>query len=421
MDNRKIKIAWICCVSNQQIRDKLKFYKWTPTALLRRITGKIYLQDYAKWNTNAINEFEKFSDIELHIISPHLHLSNLQEFSINNINYHIFNSEDDSIIDVIKTRFFKIKRKNYNKNSRKINEIIEQINPDLVQMIGVENPHYGESGLLLSRRRPFIINLQTLMSDPNFLNNYPISKESYDYRSKIERELIIRADYIGTKVELFKNIISKNIKNNAFFIDMSLAVGENVNITDSVKDYDFVYFAADISKAIDHAIEAFALAKKKHPNITLLVVGGYCNSLMQQLKTRMNELGIGNEIKFVGKPETHDEVINEIRKARFALLPLKIDLISSTIRESMANGLPVITTITPMTPELNAKRKSVLLSNTYNYQEMADNMCLLLGNPDLASELIENAIITTNERYSNEFFMNEWRNRYFEILNKNYE
>ena len=421
MNNRKIKVAWICCISNQQIRDNLHFYKWTPIAILRRYFGKIKFYDYAKWNTNAIKEFEKFNDIELHIISPHMYISHLHEFSINDVNYHIINSEDDSIWEIIRTKLLKCSRVSFNRNSKRINNLIEKIDPDIVQMIGIENPNYGESGLLLSNKRPFIINLQTLMNDPNFLNNYPITKKSYDYRSKIEKALIKKADYIGTKIEVFKNIIQEKIKSDARFIDMSLAVGEKISVKDTCKCFDFVYFAADIAKSVDHAIEAFALAKKKHSNITLLVVGGYNNSLMQQLKERMEELKLGDEVKFIGKPNTHDEVIREICKARFALLPLKIDLISSTIRESMANGLPVITTITPMTPDLNIKRKSVLLSKTSDYQEMADNMCLLLENPDLASELIKNAIITTNERYSNEFFMNEWRERYYEILKINHE
>ena len=119
------------------------------------------------------------------------------------------------------------------------------------------------------------------------------------------------------------------------------------------KLYDFVYFAADISKAVDYAIEGFAIAKKSFPNITLHVVGGYSDSYMQTLRDKMQELGLGQEVDFTGKLLTHDDVLAEIRKAKFALLPLKVDLIAGTIREAMSNGLPVVTTVTPVTPTLN--------------------------------------------------------------------
>lgn len=421
MNYRKIKVAWICQISNQQIRNKLKFYKYTPMALLRMFYGNIFQHDCAKWNTNAIEEFEKFDDIELHIISPHLYISRLQEFSINNIHYHIFNSEDDNVIDVLKTRVLKKKRTNYNKNSKTINRLIERINPDIVQMIGAENPFYSESALLLSRKRPFIITLQTLMNDPDFLANYPITEESYNYRSEIERKIIVKADYIASKVLLFRKIIKDKIKPDAIFLDMNLAVGEKVMENNDDRSYDFVYFAADISKAVDYTIEVFALTKKKHPDITLLVVGGYSDSLMQQLKVRMRELDLGDEIKFIGRPNTHADVMKEIRKARFAVIPLKIDLISCTIRESMANGLPVVTTITPSTPSLNRDRNCILLSEKYDYQAMADNMCLLLENPELVSELIENSTKTINEKYSNASFMKDWRDEYYKILNRKHD
>ena len=42
------------------------------------------------------------------------------------------------------------------------------------------------------------------------------------------------------------------------------------------KKYDFVYFAANVSKAGDYAIEAFALARYQMPGITLNM-SGFCS------------------------------------------------------------------------------------------------------------------------------------------------
>ena len=82
MPDSKIKVVWICHFSNPQIRKRLKF----KNSFIR----KKELFDFAIWNTNGIKEFEKFDDIELHVISPHAYISNIQEFNINGIYYYFF-------------------------------------------------------------------------------------------------------------------------------------------------------------------------------------------------------------------------------------------------------------------------------------------------------------------------------------------
>ena len=44
-----------------------------------------------------------------------------------------------------------------------------------------------------------------------------------------------------------------------------------------------------------------------------------------------NNFGIKDAVTFEGMLPTHDDVIAQIRKSRFALLPLRIDLTSGTI------------------------------------------------------------------------------------------
>ena len=113
---------------------------------------------------------------------------------------------------------------------------------------------------------------------------------------------------------------------------------------------------------------------------------------------------------------THDDVINEVRKARFALLPLKVDLVSGTIREAMANGIPVVTTITPGTPKLNERRRSVLLSEKGDFEGMAQNMIDLIEMEGLEDTLRLNAYETIKEKYDNASIVKEWHDAYFQIL-----
>lgn len=410
MGNKKIRIAWVCHLSNEEVRERLKF---RPSAEQRAT------KDYSQWNTNAINEFRKFDDIELHIISPHLGISSeIQEFTSEGIHYHFFRSEDDSFIFKIKRKFLKGKylTPQYKSNTKTIISIINSIKPILIHMIGAENPFYSTSGLSMPKDIPLIVTLQTLMIDPAFLKNYPITKQMYNYRCSVERKILQRADYITCRAQRFKDILKELFNPAPRILDMALIVGEKINTTVCKKEYDFVYFAKEIEKAVDWAIEAFALAQKKRPEITLNIVGGYAAQTKQELDRRLAELGILDNVSFTGSLPSHDDVINQVRKSRFAILPLKIDLISGTIREAMANGLPVVTTNTPGTPKLNENRKSVLISEKGDFENMAGNMLDLLDNKDLYNTLQANGYTTVRERYNNGFEANLWREAYYAIL-----
>lgn len=412
----KIRVVWVCKLSNPQIRQNLKFSQWTLWAIYRKITKQINYYDYAAWNTNAIREFEKFKDIELHVISPHLGITGIQHFYLNGVRYHIFQSEDDDMLSHIHSRITKKIKTSYSQNTKVILDIISQIHPDIIHYMGAEMPMYSESALSVSSGTPLLVSLQTLMCDPDFFKNYPISKEEYEYRKNVEVAIINKVDYIASKVMRFRQIINQQFGEKRY-LDMRLAVGNSINDSyNSPKQYDFVYFAASISKAIDYALEAFARAKRKHKDITLHVVGGYDSALMTSITKQMDNLGISNNVDFTGKLPAFDDVIAEIRKARFALLPLKIDLVSGTIREAMANGLPVVTTITPSTPKFNENRESVLLSEKGDFDKMAENMCLLIEDESFSENLKNNALITIEKLHDNQSAMEEWRKNYFEIL-----
>lgn len=415
----KIKIVWICHLSDAKIRAYLKFSKLYFKTAIKKIFGMPPHKwtDYAVWNANAIKEFEKFNDVELTVVFPHQGIKGRsQNFSLNGVNYICFRSEDDNIISFIKNRFFKNTNNRYLKNRRFVIDVIKEIKPDIVHIIGAENPYYSIAALDVPNEIPCIISLQTLMSDPDFFSNYPISKNEYLYRSGIEAEVIKKCDYICTTVVKFRDIIKKILKPNAVFLDVSLAVGVDIDDSEYKKEYDFVYFAGNINKAADHAIEAFALALKSNPRITLNISGYYSDDYKLFLDNRIKELNIENNVIFTGEKESHDEVLRQIKKSKFALLPLKIDLISGTIREAMACGLPVVTTRTPGTPVLNEKRESVLISDIGDYQGMADNMIRLIEDEQYAIQIKKNGFQTIRERYQNYKIMCDLKNVYYTIL-----
>lgn len=415
MKNR-IRVVWVCNFSNREVRSSLNRREARIEKTIRKLLGKSSLEnhDYAQWITNGIKCFERFSEVELHIIAPqHYIKGDIQEFEDKGIFYHFFNNEAYSLLFKARTVLIGNDGYKYEKNRKIIKDLIAKINPQIVHIIGAENEDYALSAIDIPHNIPVIVQMQTLLNDPEFIKRSPIYS---DYKRACEMKVLQRADYIGTTIEHFKELVSKNIVNNPKFIRIELALGERPNHAQVDKRYDFVYFSVNINKAVDYAIEAFAIAQKKYPQITLDVIGGYSAEFKKQVDKRISELGIESNVIFEGLLPTHEDVLHHISYSRFALLPLKVDMIASTIREAMAAGLPVVTTITPVTPKLNEQRRSVLLSEKGDFQSMADNMIALIDSDSLCHELVSNADITLMERYDNDSAMRGWVEAYLTIL-----
>ena len=414
---KKIKVLWLCAYSDTELRKHLSFPWWYWSNILRNAIGMNKHVDYAVWDSNALAEMKHHTnDIELHVVVPQSGISHIHEFEDSGIFYHVFWHESDIILEKIKRRFNRRTENAFPRNRKTIAKFIKQIQPDIIHVIGIENKFHSMAVLDIPKDIPVIAQLQTLVSDQRFKTACGISEKEYTYNSEMEKRILMRADYIGTQVTRFRDIIARDIKPDAVFVDTSLAVSEPVVEESTEKEFDFVYFAADISKAADLAIEAFAEAVKEKPNLTLDVIGGYSQEFKNTLDRRIEELGIASNITFEGKLPTHDDVLCQIRKSRFALLPLKIDLVSGTIREAMANGLPVVTTMTPATPDLNKKRECVLLSEMGDHQVMAQNMLKLIADAKYAKIVKDNCLKTASERESNRDVVEKYVETYYECI-----
>ena len=419
MENRKIRVAWVCSFSNEKMRARLTFDSGGCLKILYRLLGVTYGRgtDSAIWNTNAIEEMEKIDDVELHVICPVRGLAKKEvSYEENGIHYYFFREQNSNIVRFVLHQLLSKYTSLYKRNRRVISQLISEIQPDIVHVMGAENPYYSLSLLDVPSNIPTIIQLQALLTRLVNVTKVKEEKKSFYYKGLMEREIIKKADYIGTTLDDFKKFIIEEIKSDAQFLDISLAMAQKINLEPSEKQYDFVYFSANISKAGEEALESFILAHKKNPTITLDIVGGYDEAFRARLDARIKECGIDNCITFEGRLPSHDDVIRQIRKAQFALLPLKMDFVPNTLHEAMANGLPVVTTITDGTPSLNEKRQCVLLSEQNDFQSMADNMIALLDNENLGNELRQNAAMYENERSNNRSIIAEWVEAYKNIV-----
>ena len=417
----QIKVVWICAFSNPKVREHFTT-KINP--ILRFILKKKghpvnTSVDYGIWNSNAIKEFEKIKDIDLHIISPIRYLSKKEvRFDVNGIHYYFFRDENSNLISQLYYQLVTKNKSLFIKNRKHVRTLVKEINPEIVHVIGAENPYYSLALLDIPDKIPTIIQLQALLDRlvENIANQF--EKKNIAYKGRLERQIIDKADYVGTEVVDFKEYIKEEIKPETKFLDISIAMGNEINLTEDVKVYDFVYFAAGINenKAGDVALKSFAIAHQLHPEITLNIIGKIDEGFRKILDEIISKNRLENAVFIEGKLPTHNDVISQIRKSKYALLPLKYDFVPNTIREAMSNGLPVVTTITENgTTKLNEKRESVLLSKPDDHNAIAKNMIKLIENPSLAETLRKNAAISEEERINNYDMMLKWADLYKKI------
>ncbi len=419
----KIKVVWICAFSNSDIRFRLHKKINPLEPFLTKIVKRKYDpgSDSGVWITNGINEIKSRDDVELHIITPYRDLATkVQEFSVDGIYYHFFRDENSGLFHKVIRYIFTRNSCQFKINRKRIRQLISKIKPDVIHVIGAENPFYSLALLDIPKSIPCILQLQALLI--SLTGKVPEERvANFTYKGEIEIRLIQRADYIGTKAQPFIDYIKKNVKPDVMIVDTTLAMAQIINLNDEKKEYTFVHFASALSttKASDIALKAFIKVHRSHPSITLNMIGNYSDDFKAILDKMIENNNINDSVFFSGRLPTHEDVIHQIRKASFALLPIKTDIVPNTLHEAMANGLPLLTTETEEgTTELNKKRESVLISKIGDVDGLAENMIYILDHPDKAEELRQNAAITESEHDNNHNIINHWVDVYKAIIDK---
>lgn len=411
-----IKVAWLCSFSNNFVRQTVKqrrVFSW----LMNKTKPMLFNSDFAQWNTNAISEISAYEDISLHVICPVPFLQHeFQDELIGNIHYHFFRDERLSLHYRLSTKFLKPKRREYKINRKRISSILSKIDVDVVHVIGAENTFYSKAVYDIPKSLPVIIQLQTLINDPKFRDGYIFPSTTYSQICEEEASILKRADYIGTNIQEYRKIIKSKIKEDAKFVDTLLAVGPRLSNAVFSKKYDCVYFSSNLDKAGDLAIEAFVRAKRKLPNINMVMIGNVTPSFKSTLQEILKSNNTLDSVEFMGRLDSYDDVLSVVQTSRCALLPLKVDFIASTIREAMGLSIPTLSTITDGTPVLNEKRRSLLLSSIGDHNSLADNLISLLTDTDLYDMIATNGYITIKEKYSNSAIIAKWVEVYKSIL-----
>lgn len=389
----KIKVVWICHFSNKPTRDKLKLSKNRFLyRLIKKITKKearnIDYRDIAPWVSILIEEFEKFNDVELHVISPQVGLKGLTtEFEMNGVHYHFYNPDISlflsQLINNVKL-WLKLQP-----GSLIVKRFLRKINPDIINLIGAEN-YYHSCVVLDIKDVPVLVTCQTIYTNPQRLQFNPQANKTKNWA--IDLLIQQQKKYFACGGRMHRDLLLNN-NPEAIVFNGYLPSRMPEGIEEQNKEYDFVCFAAGHggNKGTEDAIEAIALVKAVKPDVKLNIVGKCSPDVRVILDKLIEEKDVVNNVIFHDYFHEHADMFRQVMKSRFALLPVKMDIISSTTREAMFLGLPVVTYITSGTPLLNREKECVLLADIGDIHKLAENMISLLKSDTLAEKLRINA------------------------------
>jgi glycosyltransferase involved in cell wall biosynthesis len=386
MTTGKMKVAWICHFSNPEIRKILPLYN-------KRRYG-----DFAPWITNLAEAFESIDDVELSIIAPHIGLKKATyTFKLRGINYYFF-KPDVPLVHIGWPRFFPLDQwTNYFFNRYFVKRLLDRIKPEIVNLIGTENPYYSITTLDI-KNIPVFVSAQTVYTNPD-REKYSGScdKLVWDIELKIHK----KEKYFGCTGRMHRDLILNN-NPNAIIFKMFFPIEKPKKVKTIPKIYDFVFFAGISSKkGIEDLIEALAIVKRKKPDVSLNIVGRCPESYMSSLLAKINELGLNQNIVFNHYFPVHSDMYQHIVQSHFAVLPVKLDIIPGSVIEAILLDLPVVTYKTTGTPYLNKDGDSVLIGNIGDIDMLAKNMLKLLNSPSLAKNLRENAKAFVEREFDN--------------------
>ena len=395
--NKKIRVVWLCHFANQEMKD----FFHTP-----------HVKEFAPWINNLIELFQDRTDIELHIVAPNIFTNKRQYVKIKNVQYHFYQHTPNLIPEKVYNRLRIESRTNYCYTKQRIKKIIRYINPNIIHLIGAENPYYSV-GIL-----PLIDQFPTFVTIQGFIRNESYRDFITNKRIKIEEEILKRTMHIGVRTkEMSKTTLELNPEAHLYFHNYPITIPVYIKDNSIVSTYDIVFFARVCKdKGIEDLLEALALIKKIKPDISLQVIGDPGESYLKFLKNKLNQLDIESNVKFLGFIETQHELQKQVSQAKICVLPTYHDIIPGTVLESMFMKLPVIAYAVGGISELNDKGQAIVLVEKNNIQQLSNEIANLLKNESKRNYLAEFAYTYTRERFKNSNVVNDIMKAYNEIL-----
>lgn len=232
-------------------------------------------------------------------------------------------------------------------------------------------------------------------------------ENDYYKKSKIYYEKI---DYIITPSEFYKKkLVEYGVKENKIiaihnFIDMPL------NKKKEHEEYIMYFGRISVEKGIFTLLEAFSKAQ----NANLFIAGSGPD--LARLKSKVEKLNLQNRVKILGFLN-QGELKKYIDKCKFVIVPsIWYENCPYSILETMAEGKAILASNIGGIPELIENKKTGILYEYNNINDLADKIEILFNKNKLAEQLGNNARKKAIDEYSKEYYYSKLIKIYDKLL-----
>jgi glycosyltransferase involved in cell wall biosynthesis len=163
-------------------------------------------------------------------------------------------------------------------------------------------------------------------------------------------------------------------------------------------------------KGYDELIRAIALLKQRVPAIRCVILGD--GPHQQSLQALIDQLGVGAEVRLIGRRE---DVPDVIRALDVAVLPSQREGSPLALMEYMAGAAPIVATAVGGVPEMVHDGVHAVLVAQNDTEQLAEGIERLLGDRALAERLGRAAQARQRAEYDLEVLVRRLEDMYFEL------
>lgn len=293
---------------------------------------------------------------------------------------------------------------------------ISSVQPDLIHIWGTEFS-LGYDLRKVFPRIPFVYTMQGVMS---YISKYSclyfpemgkyigfISKlrclkykkeQKLQYaQAKMEQQMIAEADAVIADNEwAISPFASASNADKFHFIRLPIKKQfqkEQWVQAEAEKNTVFCIAGRSGLKGIHQVVKAVSLLKKDYPDISVLIPGNISSRnpsflfeppYLEYLRNLIRELGLEDNVQFLGQLTT-DEMIHHMKRSQIFLMPSAIENESSTMREAMFLGMPIITSCVGDIYEMVSHGTNGLMYRFEEYEMLAYHIRDMLKHPETAA------------------------------------
>jgi glycosyltransferase involved in cell wall biosynthesis len=290
----------------------------------------------------------------------------------------------------------------------RLRRFLRQLTPDLIITKGLPS-HFLGGYAARKLRTPCVWHVQDLISERTF----GIYRRALGWAARVLPTRIIVdgksiADQLPNSVRSRTTVIHNGVDTNVFSPEVD---GTSARREFSIAAHELVIgHAARVTpwKGQHYLIEAFASVAKRHPDVTLLLVGSPVfdnDSYQRRLFDTVAELGLAGRVKFAGYRQDLPALLAAMDI--FAFTSVEKDTSPLALLSAMSAGLPIVAFDIDGARELMASADQFLLVPVKNVDALSVALARVVEDSSLRQALGEAA----RRQALNEFSLERYRNR----------